>query len=59
MKHARETILALAPEGFNICLYVKFKYDVKAQLPIHVVLSSGDYAQIKTDTRPRVEKVNQ
>ena len=28
--------------------------DVKAQLPIHVVLSSGDYAQIKTDTRPRV-----
>ena len=28
--------------------------DVKAQLPIHVVLSSGDYARIKTDTRPRV-----
>ncbi len=30
------------------------KDDVKAQLPIHVVLSSGDYARIKTDTRPRV-----
>ena len=28
--------------------------DVKAQLPIHIVLSSGDYSRIKTDTRPQV-----
>ena len=28
--------------------------DVKAQLPIHVVLSSGDFSRIKTDAKPRV-----
>ena len=28
--------------------------DPKVQLPIHVVLSSGEYARIKTNTKPRV-----
>lgn len=30
--------------------------DNKPKLPIHVVLGSGDYARIKTETRPRIGK---
>ena len=30
--------------------------DIKLQLPIHVVLGGGDYARIKTESRPRVGK---
>ena len=30
--------------------------DTKSQLPVHVIFGSGDYAQIKTDTNPRVGK---
>ena len=28
--------------------------DTKAQLPVYVVLGSGEYARIKTETRPHV-----
>ena len=30
--------------------------DNKPQFPVHVVLSSGEYARIKTENQPRVEK---
>ena len=29
-------------------------FDTKEQLPVHVVLGSGEYARIKTETKPRV-----
>ena len=29
-------------------------FDTKKQLPVHVVLGSGEYAQIKTDTKPLI-----
>ena len=28
--------------------------DVKDTLPVHVILGSGEYAKIKTQTRPRI-----
>lgn len=28
--------------------------DAKATLPVHVVLGSGEYARIKTETKPRI-----
>ena len=31
-------------------------HDKKASLPVHVVLSGGEYARIKTETKPRVGK---
>ena len=30
--------------------------DKKEQLPVHVVLGSGEYARIKTDTKPHIGK---
>ena len=32
--------------------------DKKARLPVHVVLGSGEYARIKTETRPRIGQEN-
>ena len=32
--------------------------DTKASLPVHVVLGSGEYARIKTETKPKLEKEN-
>ena len=29
-------------------------HDIKEQLPVHVVLGSGEYARTKTDTRPQI-----
>lgn len=30
--------------------------DPKEELPVHVVLGSGDYARIKTETKPHIGK---
>ena len=30
--------------------------DTKSQLPVHIIFGSGEYARIKTDTKPRVGK---
>ena len=30
--------------------------DTKSQLPVHVIFGSGEYARIKTETKPRVRK---
>ena len=30
--------------------------DTKPQLPVHIILGAGEYARIKTDTRPRIGK---
>ena len=32
--------------------------DTKASLPVHVVLGSGEYARIKTETKPRIGQEN-
>ena len=32
--------------------------DMKASLPVHVVLGSGEYARIKTETKPRIGQEN-
>ena len=32
--------------------------DTKARLPVHVVLESGEYARIKTETKPRIGEDN-
>ena len=32
--------------------------DTKASLPVHVVLGSGEYARIKTETKPRIGREN-
>ena len=32
--------------------------DTKASLPVHVVLGSGEYARIKTETKPRIGRKN-
>ena len=32
--------------------------DTKASLPVHVILGSGEYARIKTETRPRIGQDN-
>ena len=32
--------------------------DAKARLPVHIVLGSGDYARIKTKTKPRIRQEN-
>ena len=33
-------------------------HDTKASLPVHLVLNSGEYARIKTETKPRIEQEN-
>jgi len=30
------------------------EFDTKEQLPVHVVLGSGEYARIKTETKPHI-----
>lgn len=32
--------------------------DTKGSLPVHVVLGSGEYARIKTETKPRIGQEN-
>ena len=32
--------------------------DTKARLPVHVILGSGEYARIKTETKPRIGEDN-
>ena len=32
--------------------------DMKARLPVHIILGSGEYARIKTETKPRIEEDN-